>query len=175
MSKHNHDVGEYIREVIFGIQDGAIGNLGLVVGMAIALASNRIIFLAGIATMLAQAISMSTGNYLSVKSEREYFAVKKKNRAYGREYSQHKSPFVSSIFMAVSVLFGAVVPLIAFLFWESKDGVIPSVIITLFTLFLVGALKTKLTNKNWLRSGAEIVIIGFVAALAGYGIGHIFA
>ena len=55
------DLGNNIREIIFGVEDGAIGNLGLVVGMAQAMAPNNLILLAGSATMLAQAISMFAG------------------------------------------------------------------------------------------------------------------
>src|SRR3989338_1066553 len=108
------DVGKNIREVIFGVEAGVIGNLGLVVGMAQALAPNTLILLAGVATMFAQAISMFAGNYLSIKSEKEYFEVKRKERAYGKEYSRHKNPLISSLVMGVAVIVGAAIPLLAF-------------------------------------------------------------
>ncbi|NQV91096.1 VIT1/CCC1 transporter family protein [Candidatus Woesearchaeota archaeon] len=171
----NHHWSENLREVIFGVEDGAIGNLGLVIGMAQALSPNNTILLAGVATMFAQAISMSAGNYLSVKSEKEYFDVKKKSRAYGKGYAEHKSPVRSSIIMALSVILGAAIPLSAFLFWESKQGIIPAVVITLMGLFLLGVSKSKYTDKHWLRSGSEIVMVGFIAAVAGFIIGNLFA
>ena len=110
-------IGQNIREVIFGVEDGAIGNLGLVVGMAQAAAPNSLILLAGVATMCAQAISMFAGNYLSIKSEKEYFEVKKKGREYGKAYSRHKNPIVSSLVMGIAVIIGALIPLVAFLFF----------------------------------------------------------
>ena len=175
MKRHKHGLGENIREIVFGVEDGAIGNLGVVVGLAQALAPNKLIILAGLATMVAQTISMSAGNYLSVKSEKEYFSVKKKSRKYGQAYSKHKNPFRSSAIMAFSVIIGAAIPLLAFLFWESKQGIFPAILITLAGLFTIGVFKTKYTNKHWLRSGFEIVVIGFIAALAGYLIGSLFA
>jgi vacuolar iron transporter family protein len=175
MKKHKHEFGENIREIIFGVEDGAIGNLGVVVGMAQALAPNKLILLAGVATMFAQAISMSAGNYLSVKSEKEFFEVKSKNRAYGKAYSKHKNPWFSSFVMAISVIFGAFIPLFAFLFWESKSGIFPSILITLVGLFLVGAVRSKFTLKNWFSSGAEVLVVGLIAALLGFGIGSLFA
>jgi vacuolar iron transporter family protein len=175
MSKHSHDFGENIREVIFGVEDGAIGNLGVVVGLAQAYAPNKLILLAGVATMVAQAISMSAGNYLSIKSEKEYFSVKRKDRQYGKAYSKHKNPFSSSLVMAVSVIVGAFIPLISFLFWQSKNGIYPAIIITLAGLFLLGALKTKYTLRNWLKSGGEVMLVGFIAAAAGFVIGNLFA
>lgn len=174
VSQKEDDMGKNIREIIFGVEDGAIGNLGLVVGMAQALAPNPLILLAGVATMCAQAISMSAGNYLSIKSEKEYFDVKRKERAYGKEYSKHKKPIVSSLVMGVAVIIGAAIPLSAFLFFKSQQGIIPAVIITLVGLFVLGAVKTKYTLRNWFRSGMEVLVVGCIAALVGYGIGNLF-
>ena len=172
--KKEDDVGKNIREIIFGVEDGAIGNLGLVVGMAQALAPNPLILLAGVATMCAQAISMSAGNYLSVKSEKEYFEVKKKGREYGKAYSKHKKPIISSIVMGLSVIIGAAIPLSAFLFFKSQAGIIPAVIVTLIGLFVLGVVKTKYTLRHWFRSGMEVLVVGCIAAFVGYLIGNLF-
>lgn len=168
------DLGSNLREIIFGVEDGAIGNLGLVVGMAQALAPNTLILLAGVATMFAQAISMFAGNYLSVKSEQEYFAVKKKGREYGKAYSRHKNPVTSSLIMGLAVIVGAAIPLSAFLIWKSQQGIVPAIVVTLLGLFTLGAIKTRYTLRNWLRSGMEVMVVGAVAALVGYGIGSLF-
>jgi vacuolar iron transporter family protein len=175
MKNHKHEFGENIREIIFGVEDGAIGNLGVVVGMAHALAPNKLILLAGLATMFAQAISMSAGNYLSVKSEKEYFQVKSKSRQYGKAYSKHKRPVKSSFIMAFSVIIGASIPLSAFLMFKSYAAIIPAIIITLFGLFILGAIKSQYTVQNWVRSGFEIMFVGFIAAIVGYIIGSLFA
>ena len=168
------EIGQNIREVIFGVEDGAIGNLGLVVGMAQVLAPNNLILLAGVATMFAQAISMFAGNYLSIKSEKEYFDVKKKSRDYGKAYSKHKNPVISSLVMGFSVIVGAAIPLIAFFVWNVRQGILPAVLITLIGLFVLGAVKTKYTFRNWLRSGMEVMLVGFIAASVGYVIGNLF-
>lgn len=168
------EIGSNLREIIFGVEDGAIGNLGVVIGMAQALAPNTLILLAGVATMFAQAISMFAGNYLSIKSEKEYFAVKRKARAYGQAYSQHKNPLTSSLIMGLAVIVGAAIPLAVFLVWEARQGIVPAISLTLLGLFVLGAVKTKYTLRNWLRSGMEVLVVGAVAALVGYGVGNLF-
>ena len=40
---------------------------------------------------------------------------------------------------------------------------------------MLGAFKSKYTNKNWFESGLEILIIGGLAAGAGYIIGSLFS
>jgi len=169
-----HPLSENIREFVFGVEDGAVGNLGVVVGMAQAAAPNKFILLAGFATMLAQTISMSAGTYLSIKTEKEYFSVNKKIRKFGREYAKHKVPLISTCVMGFSVILGALIPLISFFFFEGVAGIIPAIIITLIGLFLLGAFKSKYTNKSWLNSGLEILLIGGLAAGAGYFIGSLF-
>lgn len=166
--------GNYLREVVFGVQDGAIGTLGVVIGLAQAAAPNAIIFLAGITTMVSQAISMSTGNYLSVKSEKDYFSAAQNGRAYGRAYVRRKDPVVSSAAMGFSVVAGAFIPQIAFFFWESQQGIFPSLLMTLAGLFTIGALKTRYTLKNWFRSGMETVLLGCLAGVVGYFVGSLF-
>jgi VIT1/CCC1 family predicted Fe2+/Mn2+ transporter len=38
-------------------------------------------------------------------------------------------------------------------------------------LFTLGALKTLFTRRNWLLSGAEMLLVGGLAAAAAYGVG----
>ena len=168
MSKRN--LLDNLRQIIFGVEDGAIGTLGVVVGMAQAAAPNSYIVLAGIATMFAQMISMSAGTYLSVKSESEYLSSRKKSRL-----PSHKHPINAAVIMGISVIIGAAIPLSAFLIWESKAGIIPAIFITLFGLFILGAYKGKSVKKDILSSGFEMLVIGGLAALVGLGIGNLFA
>ena len=64
-----------MRAVIFGVSDGLVSNLSLVMGVAgAATASNpSFILLAGIAGLLAGAFSMAAGEYISMQSQRELF------------------------------------------------------------------------------------------------------
>jgi VIT1/CCC1 family predicted Fe2+/Mn2+ transporter len=46
-----------------------------------------------------------------------------------------------------------------------------SIALTGLTLFVLGALKSRITRRNWLYSGAETLVVGGLAAAAAYGIG----
>ena len=162
-----------LREFIFGVEDGLIGNLGVVVGLATANAPNNLILLAGLATMFAQSISMSAGNYLSIKSEKEYFDTNKKDRAYGKKYAAQKNVASSTLVMGSSVFAGASIPVSSYLLWPSSQGIVPSIVLTLFTLFILGVYKSDLTKRLWYKCGGEMVIVGSIAATAGYIIGAI--
>jgi VIT1/CCC1 family predicted Fe2+/Mn2+ transporter len=63
-----------LRAVIFGVSDGLVSNLALVMGVAGAAGERgSFILLAGIAGLLAGAFSMAAGEYVSMQSQRELF------------------------------------------------------------------------------------------------------
>ena len=70
---HRVDTGGSLRAAIFGISDGLLSNLSLVIGVAGADPDGSFIVLAGVAGLLAGAFSMGAGEYVSVTSQRELF------------------------------------------------------------------------------------------------------
>ena len=64
--------GPFLRELVFGANDGLVSNVSLVAGVAGATADPKTVLLAGIAGMVAGALSMGLGAYVSTKSEREF-------------------------------------------------------------------------------------------------------
>jgi vacuolar iron transporter family protein len=62
-----------LRAAVFGVNDGLVSNLSLVMGVAGAVTDNSLIVLAGVAGLLAGAFSMAAGEYISMQSQRELF------------------------------------------------------------------------------------------------------
>jgi VIT1/CCC1 family predicted Fe2+/Mn2+ transporter len=60
-----------LRAGVFGMNDGLVSNLALVMGMAGGNAHGDIVLLAGLAGLMAGAGSMAAGEYISVKSQQE--------------------------------------------------------------------------------------------------------
>lgn len=63
------------RAAVFGANDGLVSNLALVLGVAGAGTSTQAILLTGISGLLAGALSMAAGEYVSVRSQRELIAA----------------------------------------------------------------------------------------------------
>ncbi|ALO67990.1 rubrerythrin family protein [Arthrobacter alpinus] len=59
------------RAAVFGANDGLVSNLSLVVGMAATGVSSQVVLFSGIAGLLAGALSMGAGEFVSVRSQRE--------------------------------------------------------------------------------------------------------
>lgn len=67
------DGGGSLRAAIFGVNDGLVSNLSLVMGVAGAEPGPRFVLLSGIAGLLAGAFSMGAGEFVSVSAQRELF------------------------------------------------------------------------------------------------------
>lgn len=63
--------GDVLREMVFGANDGLVSNASLVAAVVGATAVRETILIGGIAGIVAGAISMSLGAYVSTRSERE--------------------------------------------------------------------------------------------------------
>ncbi|WP_370068176.1 VIT1/CCC1 family protein [Mycobacterium sp. MAA66] len=63
------------RAAVFGANDGLVSNLSLVLGISASGVSNHTVLLAGVAGLLAGALSMGAGEYVSVRSQRELLAA----------------------------------------------------------------------------------------------------
>ncbi|MDK3257792.1 VIT1/CCC1 transporter family protein [Blastococcus capsensis] len=71
--EHTHaDVsGGWLRAAVFGAMDGLVTNTALVAGVGGGGAAPRAIVLAGVASLVAGAVSMALGEYTSVKTQNE--------------------------------------------------------------------------------------------------------
>jgi VIT1/CCC1 family predicted Fe2+/Mn2+ transporter len=68
------EAGSWIGDAIYGVNDGLGAIFGIVSGVSGATAGNgKYVLLAGLAGMIASALSMGSGAYLAAKSEREIY------------------------------------------------------------------------------------------------------
>ncbi len=65
--------GGSLRAAVFGLNDGLVSNLCLILGVAGATESSSLILATGIAGLLAGAFSMAAGEWVSVRSQRELY------------------------------------------------------------------------------------------------------
>jgi VIT1/CCC1 family predicted Fe2+/Mn2+ transporter len=68
---HRQISGGWFRAAIFGISDGLVTNVSLILGFAGANPGHSVIRLAGLAGLVAGGFSMGSGEYLSMKAQKE--------------------------------------------------------------------------------------------------------
>ena len=86
----------------------------------------------------------------------------------------------SALLVGVAAIVGSIIPLLPFLAYggtatqsEIFMGILVSMVLSAVTLFLIGWYKGKATIGRPFRSGTQMVAIGIVSALAGFGIAYL--
>lgn len=76
------------RAAVFGANDGLVSNLALVLGVSASGVTNHTVLVTGVAGLLAGALSMGAGEYVSVSSQRELLAASTPNPQAGTALPQ---------------------------------------------------------------------------------------
>jgi VIT1/CCC1 family predicted Fe2+/Mn2+ transporter len=86
-AEHRTDRGRWLRAAILGADDGVVSTTSLMIGVAASSASNDAVLVAGVAGIVAGAMSMAVGEYVSVSSQRDVeeadIAIEKRHLASG--------------------------------------------------------------------------------------------
>ncbi len=89
-NRGRHEASGWVGDAIYGINDGLGSIFGIVSGVAGAtLGNSHFVLIAGLAGMIASALSMGSGAYLAAKSEREIYEAA---FAREREAVEHNEP-----------------------------------------------------------------------------------
>lgn len=70
---HRAESGGFLRNLVYGFNDGLTANFGLVAGLLGASVDHSIVLLTGLSGAIADALSMGSSGYLAAKSEREVY------------------------------------------------------------------------------------------------------
>lgn len=166
--RHLARVERYIGDLIYGANDGIITTFAIVAGVAGAALPPHIVIVLGVANLLADGFSMAASNVLAIRSRA---AV---DRLNGVDATPRPVRHGMATFVAFVV--AGSVPLVAYLLpvaTQRRFGI--AAVLTLVTLFAVGAARTLVTRGRWWRDGAEMLAIGGLAAAVAWGVGRLLA
>lgn len=160
--------GGYLKNAVFAANDGVITTFAVVAGVVGASLSGSIVLIIGVASMVADAFSMATGNYLGSKSERDFYKQHKELKTLRLSLG---SPSREGAVTFFSFIIAGIIPLISYILYEGDFAFKLSVILTGVTLFTIGALRKIFSDRNWFVLGLEVLLIGGFAAVIAYGAG----
>jgi len=86
------------------------------------------------------------------------------------------SPIKSALVMFGAFLLGGIIPILPYFavkagFLQSSTAIGIAIGLSLTSSFIIGAIKSRIAKKNWVRGGIEMAVLGTGIALVGYGIG----
>jgi len=103
-ARHRRNMGGNLRASVFGVNDGLVSNASLVLGVAGAGAHGSYVLMTGIAGLLAGALSMAAGEYVSVRSQREMYEYQiGLEREEVAEYPEEEAEELALIYQARGV------------------------------------------------------------------------
>ncbi|MEK7451943.1 MAG: VIT1/CCC1 transporter family protein, partial [Patescibacteria group bacterium] len=149
------------------LEDSLVSTLGTITGIAIATQSTYFVILSGLVLIASESTSMAAGSYLSSRSAED--AEQEEEKEEGKKFQREPTHPVSGAFvMFFSYLLGGLIPLGPYFLVSTRNAILPSVILTVVTLFLIGVWSSSYTKRSRTKSGLEMVVVSLSAAVFGY-------
>jgi vacuolar iron transporter family protein len=158
----------YIRDVVYGANDGIITTFAVVSGVAGGGLSTLAILVIGAANLAADGMSMGAGNLLAIRAD-------ERAREAADLPELEAFPWKHGLATTIAFVTAGVIPLLPFVIPAVESRTFLSTVLTFGALFTLGALRALITIDRWWRSGLETLLLGSLVALAAYGAGKVVA
>jgi VIT1/CCC1 family predicted Fe2+/Mn2+ transporter len=156
----------YVGDVVYGANDGLVTTLTVVSGVAGAELPVHVVLILGFVNLLADGFSMGASNFLSIRSTA---AAEDRDRGVLEPLAHAGVTFAA--FVAIGI-----VPLLSFLAGVPRGSeFLMSCLSTGAVLFAVGASRSLISARGWIRCGLEMLSVGAVASAVAYGAGLLLA
>jgi len=152
---------DYMRSLMFGLQDGIVSTTGVVVGISIGVESKAIVILAAFVAVMVEATSMAAGQYSSEKAVHQMDKTGKHT----------DSLIMGALIMFVAYLIGGMFSIIPTVLLNQPIARIVAIISAFSGLFLIGYLKGLFIEGSTIRSAVELFVIGGIATTIGLVVG----
>ena len=159
----------YVRELIYGANDGIITTFAVVAGVAGGGLSLRVVLIIGAANLFADGLSMAAGNYLSISSHESVLEAQELPEEEAYPVRHALATFLAFVFAGAVPLLPYMVPGLA------ADRFLSSIALTLAAMFAVGASRGLISNVRWWKAGLEMLVLGAVVAGLAYVSGGLVA
>lgn len=155
---------DYLRSLMFGLQDGIVSTTGVVVGISIGVNNKAIIVLAALVAVMVEASSMAAGQYSSEKAVHQM----------DKTGSHTDNLIVGALIMFIAYLLGGSFSIIPIIVFDQPQARFLAIASAFMGLFIIGYIKGYLVEHKPLRSAFELFIIGSIATTIGVVIGYLF-
>src|SRR5215213_9619245 len=136
----------YLRDLVYGANDGIITTFAVVSGVAGASLPARTVLILGAANLLADGVSMGASNFLAIRSDE---AVRRARD----EPPAEPYPLRHGTATMIAFMLAGAVPLVPYVAVQPGRRFAVAVLATLAALFLVGALRSSVTALRWWKAG----------------------
>jgi len=158
--------------VAFGLTDGIICFLGIIVGVAVATYDSTLVLIAGIVGGVADALGNSIGFFVSQATER-VVQIRAFENGENTHIHSKREVYMSGVFSFLSTLTALVLLLFPFAFLEVWTAAGLSFTIGTTMAFILGTYIGKIGREGRLRSGIKYALITILGAVVAYVLGEV--
>lgn len=155
---------DYLRSLMFGLQDGIVSTTGVVAGISAGIDNKAIVVLAALVAVTVEASSMAAGQYSSEKTVHQMDKTGKHT----------DNLVIGALIMFVSYLIGGSFSIIPTIILNQPLARTLAIVSSFIGLALIGYLKGHFVGEKPLRSAMELFVIGGLATLIGLLVGLTF-
>lgn len=160
-----------LRAAVLGANDGIVSTASVVMGVAGATTDTTAIVTAGLAALVAGALSMALGEYVSVSSQRDAEMVSAEHHEHDGEFT---NPWAAAIASLLAFTVGGLVPFIAVVLAPADIRLIITVGAVVIGLIVTGYGSATVGNASRKRAVLRVVTGGLIAMAVTYFIGTLF-
>ncbi len=160
-----------LRAAVLGANDGIVSTSSVVMGVAGANGDSRALFTAGLAALVAGALSMAVGEYVSVSSQRD---AEKVNHTLGHHDDDFTNPYQAATASFLAFTLGGLVPFIAIIAAPNGVKIHATVIAVTLALILTGYYSAVVGGASRLRAVSRVIAGGLIAMALTYFVGVAF-
>jgi vacuolar iron transporter family protein len=159
----------YVRELIYGANDGIITTFAVVAGVAGGGLSVQVVLIIGAANLFADGLSMAVGNYLSIQSHESVLETQHLPEEEAFPFRHAVATFAAFATAGSLPLMPYMLPGLPF------DRFSLSIALTFLAMFSVGASRAWIANVRWWKAGLEMMALGALVAALAYASGSLVA
>jgi VIT1/CCC1 family predicted Fe2+/Mn2+ transporter len=157
----------YVREIIYGANDGLITTFAVVAGVAGGGLPLHVVLVIGVANLLADGLSMGVGSYLAIRAHESVLEAE-------HLPEEEASPLRHATATFLAFVAAGSVPLLPYMAQPLPlERFTSSVTLTLVALFTIGASRAMISSVQWWKAGLEMLTLGVVVAAVAFGSGSI--
>jgi predicted membrane protein (TIGR00267 family) len=151
--------------IAFGMADGLIMCLGLIIGVAEATSDTQLVIITGIIGGFANAFGNSIGFFMSQSAERALQIRETTDHGANTRIHPKREVITNSFFAFVSSIAATLALLFPFIFLSMNHASILTFVIGIIMAFILGSHVGKISRENPYRTGTKYALLAVLGAI----------
>ncbi len=165
MTKEESEESYHLEGIAFGLADGLIMCLGLIIGVAEATSQTQLVIITGIIGGFANAFGNSIGFFMSQSAERALQIHETKEHGANTRIHSKREVFTNSILAFASTIGATLILLAPFTCFSMGHAEILTFIIGIVMAFILGSYVGRTSHECFYKTGIKYALLAVLGAV----------